>query len=132
MLHRVPRGGVGLARLGCQLLLCVANTAAAAVVGAHGALARNTIVVFEAIALAALAVAGALVGALDERVRLVGRRRGGDPRRTLGAGAERAVVLGPRDVAVGPEVALALVVLRARAVPAAPVGAVGEDGGHER
>merc|ERR1719263_1687173 len=57
VLHRVPRGGVGLARLGRQLLLGVADAAARAVVGAHGALARDAVVVLEALALAALAVA---------------------------------------------------------------------------
>ena len=74
VLHRVPRRVVGLVRLHCQLFLGVADPPAGAVVGAYGALAGDAIVVLEALALARLAVAEALVRALHLRVRLVGRR----------------------------------------------------------
>merc|ERR1719230_1475029 len=85
VLHRVPRGRVGLARLRRKLLLRVADAAAAAVVRADGALARNAIVVVEAVALTRLAVARALVRALDKRVRLVRADRDRHPRGRLRA-----------------------------------------------
>merc|ERR1712185_599684 len=47
VLHRVPRGGVDLARLGGELLLGVADAAAVAIVGADGTLARDAVVVVE-------------------------------------------------------------------------------------
>merc|ERR1719326_2385599 len=132
VLHRVPRGRVRLARLRGELLLRVADAAAVAVVRADCALARDAVVVVEAVALAGLAVARALVRALNERVRLV--RANGDrhPRRRLRARARRAVVERPRRVAVRALVALALVVDAARAVARAAVGAVREGRGGER
>ena len=121
VLHRVPRSVVRLVRLSSELLLGVADAAARAVVGTHRTLARNAIVVLEALALAGLAVADALVGALHLRVRLVGSRGHRHPSGALRAGACRAVVLREGEVAVGAEVARALVVGRARAVARAPV-----------
>merc|ERR1719506_3060917 len=120
------------ARLGGELLLGVADATAVAIVRAHGALARDAVVVVEAVALARLAVARALVRALHKRVRLVGADRDRNPRRRLGARAHRAVVLRPRGVTVRALVALALVVDAARAVARAAVGAVRERRGGER
>merc|ERR1719375_1468630 len=71
VLHGVPRGIVGLVGIGGELLLGVAEAVVGAVAGAHGALARDTVVVVEAVALAGLAVACALVRALDRRVGFV-------------------------------------------------------------
>merc|ERR1719161_3228065 len=99
VLHRVPRGRVGLARLGGELLLRVADAAAVAVVRADGTFACDAVVVVKAVALARLAVARALVRALGERVRLVGAGRDRNPRRRLRARAHRAIVLCPRRVA---------------------------------
>ena len=119
--HRVPRSIVRLVRLNSELFLGVADAATGAVVRAHGALASNAVVVVEALALAALAVAQALVGALHLRVSIVGGRSHGNPGGGLGASAGGAVVLGEREVAVGAEVARALVVGAARAVAGATV-----------
>merc|ERR1719453_1583868 len=127
VLHRVPRRGVRLVRLRRQLLLRVADATAVAVVGAHGTLARDAVVVVKAVALARLAVAHALVRALHPRVGLVRADRDGHPRRALRARALRAIVLGPRHVAVRAGVAAALVVHAARAVARAPVRAVRRD-----
>merc|ERR1719440_1387352 len=132
VLHGIPRGRVGLGGISSELLLGVAEAVVGAVAGAHGALARDTIVVVEAVALAGLAVARSLVGALDRRVGLVGDGGDGDPGGGLGAGAERAIVGGPGGVAVRAEVAGALVVGAARAVAGAAVGAVGRAHGDER
>jgi len=107
VLHRVPRSIVSLVSFRRQLLLSVADTAARAVVRAHGALARNAVVVLEALAFTRLAVAEALVGALHLRVCLVGSRRYGDPRRSLRACARGAIVFGEGQVAVRAEVARA-------------------------
>jgi len=52
VLHGVPRRVVGLAGLHSELLLRVADTPAGAVVGAHGTLARDTVVVLKTLALA--------------------------------------------------------------------------------
>merc|ERR1719473_454579 len=91
VLHRIPRRGVCLVRLRRQLLLRVADATAVAVVGAHGTLARDAVVVVKAVALARLAVAHALVRALHPRVRLVRADRHSHPRRALRARARRAV-----------------------------------------
>jgi len=126
MLHGVPRGSVSLSGLAGKLLLCVADATAGAVIRADGTLARNAVVVLEALALAGLAVTDALVGALNLRVSFVGSGGHSNPRSTLGARAEGAVVLGPRWIAVGAGVANALVVARAGTVAGAPVRAVGQ------
>ena len=109
-------GGSGV--LG-HLELSRAEAALRAVLGADGTLARHALVVLETVALSGLAVALALVGALDLGVALVGGSGDGDPRLALGAGAEGAVVLSPCGVAVGAVVARALVVGTARAVAGA-------------
>ena len=124
VLHGIPRGSVGLGRLSGQLLLGVANTPGRAVVRAHGTFAADAVVVVKALALARLAVADALVGALHLRVSLVSGGRHSDPRSSLGAGAQGAVVLGPGRVAVRALVAHALVVAGARTVSGAAVRAV--------
>merc|ERR1719327_1659266 len=59
----VPRGGVGLGGLVRELLLLDAAAAVVAVARAQGALAGLAVVAIEALALARLAVAGALVRA---------------------------------------------------------------------
>merc|ERR1719181_450959 len=96
----VPRVGVRLGRLVRELLLLDAVTAVVAVGRAHGTLACLAVVAVEALALARLAVAGALVRALDAHVRRVRGRRRVHPRRALGARALRAVRLRPRGVVV--------------------------------
>ena len=101
--------GIGGASSGSEGRLGHAHAPAVAVGRADGALARHALVVLEALAFAGLAVARALVGALNRRVSLIGGRGSGDPRGALGARAEGAVVLGPRLVAVGAVVARALV-----------------------
>merc|ERR1719214_182042 len=124
VLDGVPRGVVGLGVVVEDLLHGEAHAAAVAVVGADGTLARDAVVVVEALALAGLAVADALVGALDVRVGGVGGRGDGDPGGALGARALRAVVVNPGGIAVRAVVADALVVLLARTVAGAAVGAV--------
>jgi len=131
MLHSIPRGSVRLAGLSSELLLGVADTTTGAVIRAHGTLTANAIVVVEALALAGLAVADALVGALNLRVGLVSSSGDSNPSSSLRAGAEGAVVLGPCSVAVRASVAHALVVGRARAVAGAAVGAVRRGEGSE-
>merc|ERR1719181_2522017 len=91
----------------------------------------NAFVIVEALALAALAVANALVGALHSGVRLVGGDCGRNPGRGLGARALRAVGSLPRRLPVGAVVAGTLVVGTAGAVAGAAVGAVGERRGGE-
>merc|ERR1719405_226090 len=66
VLHRVPRGRVDLSHLGRKLLLGVADATAVAIVGADSTLARDAVVVVEAVALARLAIARALVRALHK------------------------------------------------------------------
>jgi len=123
VLHRVPRRVVDLASLHRELLLGVADAAAGAVVGAHGALARDAVVVLEALALARLPVAQALVAALDLRVHAAavrGHAHPGSSTRTRALRAVGAVVLG---VARDARVARADVVGLARTVGRALVGA---------
>jgi len=79
VLERVPRAGVGLGCLVGELLLGVADTTAVAVVRADGTLAGDTIIVVKALTLTSLAVADALVRALDRRVGLVGGGGNGNP-----------------------------------------------------
>jgi len=124
VLHGIPRRVVSLVRLDGELLLRVADPPTGAVVRADCSLARDAVVVLEALALARVAVAEALVRALNLRVRLIRGRGHRHPRRGLGAGAGRAVVLREGKVAVRAEVARAFVVGAARAVARAPVGAV--------
>jgi len=125
----VPRGGVGLGGLVRELLLLDAAAAVVAVARAERTLAGLAVVAVEALALAGLAVAGALVGALGGNVRHAVGGGGVGPRGGLGARALGAVVLRPRGVRVlRARVARALVVLAARAVAGAAVGAVGGDG----
>merc|ERR1719440_1309325 len=125
----VPRGGVGLGGLVCELLLLDAAAAVVAVARAQGTLAGLAIVAVEALALTGLAVAGALVGALGGDVRDAVGGGGVGPRGGLGARALGAVVLRPGGVRVlGTRVARALVVLAARAVAGAAVRAVRADG----
>ena len=126
----IPRRGVRLRGLVRELLLLDAAAAVVAVAGARGALARLAVVAVKALALAGLAVAGTTVRALLARVGLVVARGVVDPGVGLGARALGAVVLRPRGVVVLRAcVARALVVLAARTVAGAAVGAVG---GHER
>jgi hypothetical protein len=130
---RVPGGGVGATGLGGELLLGEADASLVAVVGAHGALAGNTVVVGVASALAGLSVAGALVGALGLGVSVVGAHHGADPGGTQGAGSGRAISLSPGgQSAVHSRVALALVVTAARTVTRAAVGAKGGSRGQQR
>merc|ERR1719359_1492286 len=125
----VPRGGVGLGGLVRELLLLDAAATVVAVARAQGALSRLAVVAVEALALAGLAVAGALVGALGGDVRDAVGGGGVGPRGGLGARALGAVVLRPGGVRVlRARVARALVVLAARAVAGAAVRAVGGDG----
>jgi len=105
VLHRVPRSIVRLVRLDGELLLGVADAAAGAVVRAHGALAGDAVVIFEAFTLAAFTAAKSLVRAFDLRVSIVGSGGDRDPGGSLGAGACRAIVLREREVAVRAEVA---------------------------
>jgi len=59
--HRVPRSIVRLVRLDGQLFLSVADAAAGAVIRAYGTLARDPVVVFEALAFATFAAAKSFV-----------------------------------------------------------------------
>merc|ERR1719171_815991 len=129
VLEGVPRGGVGLGGLVGELLLLDAAAAVVAVARAQRTLAGLAVVAVEALALAGLAVAGALVGALGGDVRDAVGGGGVGPRGGLGARALGAVVLRPGGVRVlRARVARALVVLAARAVAGAAVRAVGGDG----
>merc|ERR1719473_1623009 len=128
----VPRGRVGLGGLVGELLLLDAAATVVAVGRAHGTLAGLAVVVVEALALASLAVARALHRALDLGVGAVVRGGVVDPGVGLGAGAHGAVVLSPGRLAVlRAGVAGALVVVAARAVAGAAVGAVGGDAEEE-
>ena len=132
VLEGIPGLGVGLGGLVGELLLLDAAATAVAVGGAHGTLASLAVVAVEALALAGLAVAHALHGALDLGVGAVVSGGVVDPGGGLGAGAHGAIVLGPRGVGVlRAGVAGALVVVAAGAVATAPVGAVGGDGDDE-
>merc|ERR1719197_1661560 len=125
----VPRGGVGLGGLVRELLLLDAAAAVVAVARARGTLAGLAVVAVEALALACLAIAGALVRALGGDVRDAVGGGGIGPRGGLGARALGAVVLRPGGVRIlRARVARALVVLAARAVAGAAVRAVGGDG----
>mmetsp|Transcript_35556 Transcript_35556/g.82320 ORF Transcript_35556/g.82320 Transcript_35556/m.82320 type:complete len:294 (+) Transcript_35556:322-1203(+) len=103
----IPRCGICHARLLCQELLRVADTVLAAVVRAHGPLARNTRVAIEALADATLALADAFVRALDHRVGLVGGGGDSHPCRSLWAGALGAIGCLPRRIPVRPGPAVA-------------------------
>jgi len=107
VLHCIPRSVVSLVSFRRELLLSVADATARAIVRAHGTLARNAVVVLEALAFARLAVAETFVGALYFRVSLVGSRRHRHPRRSFRAGARRAIVFSEGEVAVRAEVARA-------------------------
>jgi hypothetical protein len=125
VLHGVPGRRVDRTRFRCQLLLRVADAAVRAVVRAAGSLTRNTLVAVEAVALAGLAVAGALVRALGHAVDVVVAGDGVlDPGRVLGARALGAVGGLPGRVVVRAQVAGAAVVGAARAVARAAVRAV--------
>merc|ERR1719310_2405427 len=113
VLEGVPGLGVGLGGLVGELLLLDAAAAAVAVGGAHGTLAGLAVVAVEALALASLAVAHALHGALDLGVGAIVSCGVVNPGGGLGAGAHRAVVLSPRGI----------VVLRAGVARALVVGA---------
>merc|ERR1719182_1257447 len=127
----VPRGGVGLGGLVRELLLLDAAAAVVAVARAQGTLAGLAVVAVEALALACLAIAGALVGALSGDMRNVVGGGGVGPRGRLRASALGAVVLRPSGIRVlRARVARALVVLAARAVAGAAIRAVSGDG-HE-
>jgi len=121
VLHGVPRRVVGLAGLNSELLLRIADTPAGAVVRAHRTLARDTVVVLEAFALAGLAVANTLVGALNLGVGIIRRDGNGHPGSSFRASTRRAITLRKGEVTVWPEVARALVVSRARTVSGAPI-----------
>merc|ERR1719174_1632457 len=113
-LEGIPRLGVGLGGFVGELLLDDAAATVVAVGRAHGALAGLAVVAIEALALAGLAVARALHGALNLGV---GTVVGGGvvyPSSGLRAGADGAVVLGPgRVVVLRALVACALVVAAA-------------------
>lgn len=111
MLEGVPSVGVGggVSVGGGKSGLGEADSAVVAVGRAHGPLASHALVSVEALALAGLAVARSLVGALDVGVSIVGLDGNSGPGEALGAGAEGAVVLGPGGVAVGAVVAGALI-----------------------
>merc|ERR1719498_2240092 len=98
VLEGVPGLGVGLGGLVGELLLLDAAAAAVAVGGAHGTLASLAVVAVKALALAGLAVAHALHGALDLGVGAIVSGGVVDPGGGLGAGADGAVVLGPGGV----------------------------------
>jgi hypothetical protein len=108
----IPGGRVRGASSGGEGGLGHAHATVVAVGGADGTLTSHALVVVEALALAGLAVAGTLVGALDRGVGVVGSSCDGNPGEALGASAEGAVVLSPRGVAVGALVARALVCRR--------------------
>ncbi len=127
MLVVVPRGVVVAASLVSELLLSEANASVTALVGADGSLASNALVVSEALALAGLAVAQTLVGALDDGVGVVGVDHITDPGLVLGAGAAGAVGVGPLGLAIDAGIAEALVISATGAVARAAVGAVGRD-----
>jgi len=93
VLLSIPRGGicdigrrVG-AGLGGKLGLREANTSIRALVRADGTLACDTFVVGVTDALAGLAVASSLVGALDNGMGIVGVDDSTDPGLSLGAGS---------------------------------------------
>merc|ERR1712070_853744 len=98
VLEGIPGLGVGLGGLVGELLLLDAAATAIAVGGAHGTLASLAVVAVEALALASLAVAHALHGALDLGVGAIVSGGVVDPGGGLGAGAHRAVVLSPRGI----------------------------------
>ena len=103
MLEGIPGGGVGgSVSVGSgKGGLGEADSAVVAVGGAHGPLAGHALVSVEALALAGLAVARSLVGALNAGVSIVGLGGNSSPGEAHGAGAEGAVVLGPGGVVVG-------------------------------
>jgi len=118
--HGVPRSVVGAAGFVCKVLLGPASTAVIAVIRAGRTLACNTIITREALALASLAVARSLVGALHPGVQVVRVDDITNPGEVARAGAQRAVGAGPLRLAVQTCEALAVVVHLACAV----VGAV--------
>jgi len=129
----IPRGGVSATSLGGELLLGEADTSLVTVVGAHGALASDTVVVGETSALTSLSVAGTLVGALGLRVSIVGTHDGTNPGSTKRASSGRAISLSPcSEGAVNTGIAFALVIATARAVTTASVGAEGSSAGQQR
>merc|ERR1719321_558493 len=137
-----------------ELLLGLARAVAAALVGAHGTVAGAALIAVEALALAGGAVAHTSVGALGFTVShvLLGVRGGVqaklgdvDPGNGVGAGALRAVSADPGghlvaqlvNGAILADEAGALVVLGARTVATAGVGARGHGaqhhgGGHDK
>lgn len=86
-LARVPGSGVEVAGLLRKDALGKAKATTVAVLGTHRSLARTAVVPQEAIALARLAVAGALVRAFHERMQIVGVHDRTHPGVVLGARA---------------------------------------------
>lgn len=121
VLHGIPRLIVVATSLNSELLLGVADTAAAAVVGADGTLASNSCIVVVADTLAGLAVASTLARALNGGVHIVGACNMADPGITLGTRALRAVSTNPCGLAVGACVTQAAIVRPTRAVSRASV-----------
>lgn len=117
VLHGIPRLNICLFGLSSKLLLSVADTTGRTIVRAYGALATDAIIIVKALAFASLAVADTLVRAFYLWVRLVCSGSYRNPRSRLGAGTQRAVMLGPCRVAVRTLVADALVITGARTVP---------------
>lgn len=92
------------------MLLRPAGSSVVAVVGAHGTLARNSIISTEALAQSSLSVAKSLVGAFSPRVQIVLVHHGADPSEVVRAQAERAVGSSPFRLAIETSEAFAVIV----------------------
>ena len=132
MLLSVPRFRVSFRCFISKLFLLDATAAAVAVGGTNCTLTRLAVVAIKAFAFSGLAVTHSLHGAFYLSMRTIVCSSVVNPSSRLGAGADGAVVLGPRRVGVlGARVAGALVVVAAGAVAGAAVRAVGGDAEEE-
>lgn len=124
VLLSVPGAGVGTGSLSGELALSEAHARVGAFIGAHSALTCDTLVVVVALACAVRAVTVALVGAFHDGVCVVGVDNGTDPSLGLGASATGAIGTSPCWLTVDTVVAGTLIVVTARSVTVATIGAV--------
>jgi hypothetical protein len=109
VLFGIPGRGIGGTKFAGQIFEAHADTASIAVIGAGGTFTCLSTVTGKALAVPLLSIAVALVGAFSERMGVVHGHDVSHPRVSLGTSTKRAVVSGPRVVAICTFVACALV-----------------------